>query len=93
MEQVGEGCGPQAFYWPSGVSIVDGSFWVADTGNRWPQSVTATGGWMFVADAGNHRVLDWDGALEAERRLSYHGGRLAVADPGNNRVVLWDVGP
>jgi hypothetical protein len=29
-----EGCGPQRFYWPFGFALVDGVFWVADTGNR-----------------------------------------------------------
>lgn len=34
MDDVDEGCGPQRFYWPFGLAIVDGALWVCDTGNR-----------------------------------------------------------
>jgi len=30
----GGGAGPDTFYWPFGVALIDGDLWVADTGNR-----------------------------------------------------------
>ncbi len=34
MDDVDEGCGPQRFYWPFGLAMIDGQLWVCDTGNR-----------------------------------------------------------
>lgn len=34
VDDVDEGCGPQRFYWPFGLAVVDGALWVCDTGNR-----------------------------------------------------------
>jgi len=34
LDGVDEGCGPQRFYWPFGVAVVDGAVFVADAGNH-----------------------------------------------------------
>jgi NHL repeat len=96
-----EGCGPQRFYWPFGVALVGGSFWVADTGNRrvlgWHDGIPAPG---RPADVVLGQPDPWsrgenrDDAVAADSMRWPHAvtgvaDHLVVADAGNHRVLAW----
>jgi hypothetical protein len=101
LDGVDEGCGPQRFYWPFGVAVVDGTFWVADTGNRrvlgWMGGVPEPGrgadvvlGQPDLVSRGENR----DGPVAADSLRWPHavastGATLWVADAGNHRVLGW----
>jgi hypothetical protein len=101
LDGVDEGCGPQRFYWPFGVAVIDGTFWVADTGNRrvlgWDGGIPAPGqradlvlGQPDFVSRGENR----DGPVAANSLRWPHavasvGGTLFVADAGNHRVLGW----
>ncbi len=96
-----EGCGPQRFYWPFGIAVIDGAFWVADTGNRrvlgWLDGLPEPGrpadvvlGQPDFTSRGENR----DGPVSAASLRWPHavaaaGGRMFVADAGNHRVLGW----
>lgn len=98
---VDEGCGPQRFYWPFGVALVEGVFWVADTGNRrvvgWTDGIPEPGqgadivlGQPDPASRGENR--DGDVAANSMRwphAIAASGDVLLVADAGNHRVLGW----
>jgi hypothetical protein len=106
LDGVGEGCGPQRFYWPFGLAMVGGTFWVADTGNRrvlgWRGGLPEPGraadvvlGQPDLWSRGENR----DGPVAANSLRWPHaitavGDTLVVADAGNHRVLGWrgDVG-
>ena len=101
LDGVDEGCGPQRFYWPFGFALVDGVFWVADTGNRrvlgWHDGIPVPGqgadvvlGQPDLESRGENR----DGPVAANSLRWPHavtsvGGSLFVADAGNHRVLGW----
>jgi len=101
LDGVTEGCGPQRFYWPFGLALVDGVFWVADTGNRrvlgWVDGVPDPGrpadvvlGQPDLHSHGENR----DGPAAADSLRWPHaiaavGDLLFVADAGNHRVLGW----
>lgn len=101
LDGVDEGCGPQRFYWPFGLAMVDGTFWVADTGNRrvlgWRDGLPEPGrtadvvlGQPDVWSRGENR----DGPVAANslrwpHALTAVGRTLVVADAGNHRVLGW----
>lgn len=105
MDDVGEGCGPQQFYWPFGLAVIDGELWVCDTGNRrvlgWLDGVPEPGraadvvlGQPDLWSRGENR----DGPVAADSLRWPHavcavrgpGERtLFVADAGNHRVLGW----
>jgi hypothetical protein len=101
LDGVDEGCGPQRFYWPFGVAMVDGAFFVADTGNRrvlgWSGGIPEQGlapdvvlGQPDLESRGENR----DGpvgpkSLRWPHALTSAGGHLIVADAGNHRVLGW----
>ncbi|MFI5040278.1 MAG: NHL repeat-containing protein [Acidimicrobiales bacterium] len=98
---LGEGCGPQRFYWPFGIAMVDGAFWVADTGNRrvlgWfgglPDPGQAADVVLGQPDL-NSRGENRDGPVAADSLRWPHtiaavDGTLFVADAGNHRVLGW----
>ena len=101
LEGVAEGCGPLRFYWPFGVALVDGAFFVADTGNRrvlgWSGGLPGPGvepdlllGQPHLFARGENR----DGPVSASSFRWPHavasvGGHLVVADAGNHRVLAW----
>jgi DNA-binding beta-propeller fold protein YncE len=101
LDGVEEGCGPQRFYWPFGVAVVDGTFWVADTGNRrvlgWTAGIPEPGqaadavlGQPDLMSRGENR----DDAVAANSMRWPHsiaaaGDVLFVADAGNHRVLGW----
>ncbi len=91
-----------SMYWPFGISVVAGSFYVADTGNR--RVLGWSGGVPASADVPADLIL---GQQDAIHRGENRGGRLGadsfrwphaltgdadvllVADPGNHRVLGW----
>ncbi len=98
-ENRGGACGPLGMYWPFGLAMVDGQFYVADTGNR---RVLV---WDGIPDAATEPVLI-AGQPDAFAREENRGGiapdsfrwphdvagtadRLFVADAGNHRVLGW----
>ncbi len=100
-DSVDEGCAADRCYWPFGIAVVDGVFWVADTGNRrllgWSGGVPAAprpadlvvGQPDFVSRGENR-----DGAVSASSLRWPHAiaavdGHVFVADAGNHRVLGW----
>jgi hypothetical protein len=95
-----------SFYWPFGLAVVAGTFWVADTGNR------RVLGWTGTSFPENARpadiVLGQDTAgTRADNRGDLHGPAsfrwphaisgddrtLYVADAGDHRVLGWTPPP
>lgn len=91
-----------SFYWPFGAGIVDGGFWVADTGNR------RVLGWLDGVPTSPDRPADVVlGQADPQGREENRGGPadacsfrwphaitgvdgyLLVADAGNHRVLGW----
>ena len=105
LEGVTEGCGSQEFYWPFGMALTDGVFWVADTGNRralgWLGGLPDPGqpadlvlGQSDLTSRGENR----DGPVAANSFRWPHavtsvGDTLFVADAGNHRVLGWNGQP
>jgi len=101
LEGVDEGCGPLRFYWPFGIALVDGTFFVADTGNRrvlgWPGGLPEPGVQPDVLLGQPHpfaRGENRDGPVSASslrwpHALASVAGHLVVADAGNHRVLAW----
>ncbi|HUZ35243.1 MAG TPA: NHL repeat-containing protein [Streptosporangiaceae bacterium] len=102
----GGGCGARSLYWPFGVAVVEGRFYVADTGNRrvlgWQGGIPTSGG--IAPDL----VLGQPGATcRDENRGGPPGpasfrwphditgvpGLLLVADAGNHRMLGWHPHP
>lgn len=110
LEQVqpnrGGEAGADTFYWPFGIAVVDGRFYVADTGNRrvlvWHDGIPDDG---RAADV----VLGQpDARARAENRggdvgpdsfrwphavVGSGNGGVLVADAGNHRILRWNVHP
>lgn len=102
-ENRGGACGPLGFYWPFGIAVVAGWFWVADTGNRrvlgWPE--------LPVDGEPPHVVLGQpDATAHDENRgevgpasfrwphdLAGTADLLLVADAGNHRLLGWSPAP
>jgi hypothetical protein len=101
LDGVTEGCGPQQFYWPFGIAMIDGAFWVADTGNRrvlgWLGGLPEPGqGADVVLGQGDlvSRGENRDGPVAANSLRWPHAitavaDTLFVADAGNHRVLGW----
>lgn len=101
LEGVTEGCGPQQFYWPFGIAMVDGVFWVADTGNRrvlgWTGGLPEPGqpaDLVLGQDDFVSRGENRDGPVAADSLRWPHaitsvGDTMFVADAGNHRVLGW----
>lgn len=102
-ENRGAGCGPDGFYWPFGLAMVDGRLWVADTGNR------RVLGWDGIPEPGRSPsiVLGQPDAFSRDENRGEVGPasfrwahavagtseRLFVADAGNHRLLGWDPPP
>ena len=98
--------GAGTLYWPFGVALVDGRFYVADTGNR---RVLGWSGGLPLAGEPADVVLGQPGpALRAENRGAGPGsssfrwphaitttgaGGIYVADAGNHRLLRWEAHP
>jgi DNA-binding beta-propeller fold protein YncE len=99
LDGVGEGVGPQRFYWPFGAALVDGTFWVADTGNRrvlgWYGGLPDPGrpadvvlGQPDLWSRGENRDGPVSaGSLRWPHAIASVGDLLLVADAGNHRVL------
>lgn len=98
----GGDCRPRTMYWPFGLAIVGGRFYVADTGNR--RILGWSGGLPRSASALPDLILGQpDGFSREENRGGPPGAgsfrwphavtgtvdRLLVADAGNHRVLGW----
>lgn len=95
-----------SLYWPFGVAVVDGWFWVADTGNRrvlgWRDGIPLPGQSADVV-LGQPNPFSRDenrgGEVAADSFRWPHAivgtgrGGLLVADAGNHRVLRWDLRP
>lgn len=102
----GGGRGPSTLYWPFGVAVVGGRFYVADTGNRrvlgWSGGVPSSPGTppdviLGQPDGAGHE----DGQGGAPGPASFRwphdvtgiGEALYVPDAGNHRVLGWAARP
>ena len=101
----GGDCCASGLYWPFGIAIVGGSFWVADTGNRrvlgWrngiPEPDRPADVVLGQSDAASHSE-NRDGPAGADSFRWPHdiAGRddlLLVADAGDHRVLGWSPQP
>ena len=94
----------ETLYWPYGVSVVDDTLAVCDTGNRrvllWkdPQQTGQPADVVlgqFGFDSRDENAGDAVSAMSMRwphQALGWQG-RLAVADAGNNRVMFWNSMP
>ncbi len=98
-ENRGGACGPLGFYWPFGVAVIGGRFYVADTGNRRVLS------WDAIPDPGvppDAVIGQPDATSRDENRgglgadsfrwphdLAGNDSVLLVADAGDHRVLGW----
>lgn len=91
--------GPQTLYWPYGMGVVDGTFWVADTGNRrvlgWHDDPLGDRpdvllGQPDLTQRDENRGRD-PGAdtFRWPHDIAGTGEVLLVADAGNHRVLGW----
>ncbi|MFP5488286.1 MAG: NHL repeat-containing protein [Acidimicrobiia bacterium] len=96
-------CGPLTMYWPFGVAVVHGWFWVADTGNRRVLGWRGLPGPLDEPDV----VIGQPSAYERDE----NGGELGpntfrwphdiagasdgmfIADAGNHRLLRWTPPP
>ncbi len=101
LDAVDEGCGDQRFYWPFGIALIDGVFWVADTGNRrvlgWQDGLPEPGrpadvvlGQPDFTSRGENRDGHVAGnSMRWPHALAGVGDTVFVADAGNHRVLGW----
>lgn len=102
-ENRGGDCGPLGFYWPFGIAMLDGWFYVADTGNR---RVVAWEG-IPTPDQEPDLVLGQDHSRTRDENRGEIGpksfrwphdiagidGKLLIADAGNHRILGWRDAP
>jgi hypothetical protein len=97
----GGDCTAASMYWPFGIAVAGGRFWVADTGNRrvlgWdggpPQTDRPADVVLGQPNAG-HREENRGGAARADSFRWPHAiagtdELLLIADAGNHRVLGW----
>lgn len=100
-ENRGGSCSATGLYWPFGIAVVGGTFWVADTGNRrvlgWrggvPDRDRPADIVLGQPDAASHEENRGGPAGPASFRwphdISGDDGLLLVADAGDHRVLGW----
>jgi hypothetical protein len=94
------------FYWPFGIALVEGRFYVADTGNRrvmvWCDGSPLDGRPADVVlgqpDACSREENRGTGIARNSFRwphaiASTGGGGVFIADAGNHRILRWDIHP
>nr|WP_205712141.1 NHL repeat-containing protein [Euzebya rosea] len=98
-----DSCGPDSMYWPYGLGLVGGVFWVADTGNRrvlgWsggpPEPGSTRGPDILLGQAAwtaRDENRGGDPTADSFRWPHDIAGTdhlLLVADAGNHRVLGW----
>jgi hypothetical protein len=97
----GTGCSANSLYWPFGIAVAGGAFWVADTGNRrvigWRNGIPAPDQPADVIlgqpDASSHDENRGGPAGPDSFRWAHdiagRGDLLLVADAGDHRVLGW----
>ncbi|WP_337172088.1 NHL repeat-containing protein [Gemmatimonas aurantiaca] len=100
MPNAGGSIDGNTLYWPYGLGIAGGWFWIADTGNR------RVLGWPYIPEPGDHAqiVLGQDDPSRADENrggppsacsfrwphaISGDARTLFVADAGNHRILGW----
>lgn len=98
-------CSAGSFYWPFGIAVIGGSFWVADTGNRrilgWLNGIPDPGQPADVVlgqPDGTHREENRGGVVGPAsfrwpHALAGRNDLLLVADAGDHRVLGWTPQP
>ena len=91
-----------SLYWPYGFGVVDGTFYVADTGNRrvlgWEGGLPAPGdapSILLGQDAPTERLENrgvgvGPTTFRWPHAIAGDADRLLVADAGNHRVLMWE---
>lgn len=99
----GAECSGRSFYWPFGIGMIDGWFFVADTGNRrvlgWDGIPTPTDEPDLVLGQDHATARDENrGGIGPKSFRWPHDiaggqGQLLVADAGNHRILNWNTSP
>jgi hypothetical protein len=101
----GAQCGATGFYWPFGIAMVGGGFWVADTGNRrilgWREGLPVPGQPADVVlgqpDSVSHEENRGGPAGPDSFRwphdIAGDDRMLLIADAGDHRVLGWSPHP
>lgn len=101
----GADCSAGSFYWPFGIAVIGGAFWVADTGNRrvlgWHNGIPEPGQLADVVlgqpDASHREENRGESAGPASFRwphdIAGHDDLLLIADAGNHRLLGWTPSP
>ncbi len=101
----GAQCSASGLYWPFGIAVVGGRFWVADTGNRrvlgWRNGIPAADQPADIIlgqpDAAEHQENRGGAAGPDSFRWAHditgRGDLLLVADAGDHRVLGWSPQP
>lgn len=102
----GGDCSATSMYWPFGINIIDGTFYVADTGNR--RILGWAGGVPESPDVPADLVLGQPDATQRDENRGDQVGpasfrwphdiagtadRLLIADAGNHRILGWSPRP
>ena len=95
-----------SFYWPFGIAIVDGRFYVADTGNRrvliWrdglpepgqPADVVLGQPDAFSREENRGAAVAADSFRWPHAFAGTGSGGVIIADAGNHRMLRWDAHP
>jgi len=101
----GGACAADTMYWPFGIAVIGGTFWVADTGNRrvlgWHGGLPEPGRPADVVlgqpDAHSREENRGEPVGPAGFRWPHavagHDGLLLIADAGDHRVLGWTPPP
>ena len=94
------------FYWPFGIAVVDGRFYVADTGNRrvlvWRDGIPDSGQPAdvvlgqpdaFSREENRGASVDADSFRWPHAFAATGTGGVVIADAGNHRMLRWDLHP
>ena len=105
VENCGGQCSASSLYWPFGIAVIGGTFWVADTGNR------RVLGWRTGIPEPNQPADIVLGQPDAQSREENRGGSvgpasfrwphdiagrddlLLIADAGDHRILGWSPPP
>jgi hypothetical protein len=102
-ENRGGACGPTTLYWPFGIGVVDGVFYVADTGNRrvlaWPglpepdDAPTLVLGQPSAGSRDENRGELGPDSFRWPHDIAGTPEMVFVADAGNHRLLGWTPRP
>lgn len=98
-------CSASSLYWPFGVAVLGGTFWVADTGNRrvlgWSGGIPESGVPADVvlgqpspaAREENRGAEAGPSSFRWPHSITGNADLLLIADAGNHRVLGWSPHP